>query len=390
MTPTSILCVNAGSSSLKFNVYAVESAAGEPRGILAGEIEAIGQPMSRRWVVDSSGAKHKATCDAPDHAAASRLLFQCLAEHGVTTIAAVGHRLVHGGVAYDAPALVDRAMLARLQQLIPFAPLHLPSELALIESISREYAGIPQVACFDTSFHRSMPEIAQRFALPIDLWNAGLRRYGFHGISYESVVATLGPEVRERTVIAHLGQGSSLVAVRAGKPIDTTMGFTPTGGVAMGTRTGDLDPGVLLHLLRDMGRSVAEVERLVNFESGVLALSETSSDMKTLLELAPTDRRAQLAIDIYCYQVRKAIGGFAAALGGLELLVFAGGIGENAAPIRESICAGLGFLGIAIDPSRNGRSDGIISSPPSACAVRVVRTDEALVIARHVRRIVSI
>lgn len=280
----------------------------------------------------------------------------------------IGHRIVHGGPEHQDPAVVDSALVAALEAAIPFAPLHLPSELALLHASQASYAGIPHVTCFDTGFHRTLPPVARHFALPARLHDAGVRRYGFHGLSYEYIVSALDPAHTRRAVIAHLGSGASLAAIRNGESIDTTMGLTPTGGIAMGTRTGDLDPGVILHLL-DSGHDAAAVRQLVDHDGGLKGLSGTTSDMQALLAARATDPRAALAIDVFCYQARKAIGAFAAALGGLEDLVFTGGIGEHAETVRAQICDGLGYL----EPLR----------------IHVVATDEERMIARHALRLAT-
>jgi acetate kinase len=249
--------------------------------------------------------------------------------------------------------------------------------------VADRFPDLPQVACFDTAFHRSMPALAQRLPLPRALGGEALRRYGFHGLSYEYVIGVLGADGRGRTIIAHLGNGASLVAIRDGRPMDTTMGLTPIGGIVMGTRTGDLDPGVLLFLMREEGYDARRLERLVAMESGLLGISAVSSDMKTLLERRATDPRAADAVASFCYSVRKQIGAFAAVLGGVDLLVFTGGIGERAAPVRGEICQGLEHLGIRLDPRKNADNAMSISAPDSACGVRVIPTNEDLMIARH-------
>jgi acetate kinase len=280
---------------------------------------------------------------------------------------------------------VEAPLLATLRRLVAFAPLHLPSAIQGIEAVAARFPGLPQVACFDTAFHRRMPEVAQRFPLPHDLWHAGVRRYGFHGLSYEYIVATLGAAAQGRLVIAHLGNGASLAALHHGQPLDTTMGFTPTGGVMMGTRSGDLDPGVLLHLMHAKGYDVRQIERLVNHQAGLLGVSGISPDMQTLLEQREREPHAAQAIELFCYQLRKHIGALTAVLGGLDILVFTGGIGEHAAPVRWEACRGLAYLGIDLDPQRNAVHADVISTPGSACIVRVIPTNEDLMIARHTR-----
>jgi acetate kinase len=330
-----ILAVNCGSSSLKYAVFEGEQRTG------GGVVSGIGVPGG-----------HATHADAV-HAALE----------GLPTPEAVGHRLVHGGPKLLEPVRIDPAVLELLGEAVPFAPLHLPPALAAIEAVARRHPRVPQVACFDTSFHRSIPEVARRFPLPRQVDALGVRRYGFHGLSYEWVMSEL--RLRGRAVIAHLGNGASMCAVRDGICIDTTMGLTPAGGFMMGTRSGDLDPGVVVFLLQTMSRE--EVARMVDREAGLLGISEATSDMKTLL--ASDDPRARLAVEMFCYQARKAAAALAAALGGLETLVFTGGIGEHAAEIRDRICKGLAHLG--------------------RFEVKVIAADEERVIARHVRGVLA-
>jgi len=310
--------------------------------------------------------------------------FATLEKLRLPAAAAVGHRIVHGGADHIAPEKVDAPLLEGLRRLIPYAPLHLPAEIQGIEAVAARFPELPQVACFDTAFHRRMPELAQRFPLPRIFWDEGLRRYGFHGLSYEYIVDQIGAAALGRAVIAHLGNGASMAAVKKGQPIETTMGFTPTGGFMMGTRTGDLDPGLLIHLLTQ-GYDAFTLEQLVNDQSGLLGVSGISPDMKTLLDRREHDAHAAEAIDMFCYQLRKTIGALTAALGGLDTLVFTGGIGEHAAPVRWQVCQGLAYLGIQLDSQQNERHAPVISSAKSQCMVRVVPTNEDLMIARHTR-----
>jgi acetate kinase len=303
-----------------------------------------------------------------------------------TRPAAVGHRLVHGGPDHVAPARVDAALRTALDRLVPLSPLHLPAELAALDAVSSRWPDAPQVVCFDTAFHQTLPPVARRLALPAALDAAGVRRYGFHGLSYASIVSALPPARLRRAVIAHLGSGASMAAIRDGRSVDTTMGFSPSGGLVMATRPGDLDPGVLVYLL-DHGHDARSLERLINHESGLRALSETTGDMRQLLDQRAADPRAALAIDVFCYHARKTIGAFAAALGGLETLVFTGGIGEHAAPIRAEICRGLEFLGIELDEAGNAAGAPIVST--GRCEVRVMHTDEEREIARATRRVLG-
>jgi acetate kinase len=381
MAPT-ILCLNGGSSSLKFAVYRI-SDAGEER-VFSGAIEAIGAEGGRAWLRAGDKVLSDQSGTFADHTEAVKTMFAALKTQGVTKLAAAGHRIVHGGPKFTAPQRIEDRLKAALRELIPFAPLHLPSQVAMIEAVSAHFPDLPQVACFDTAFHSRMPEVAQRFALPDKLWEQGIKRYGFHGLSYEYVVGKLGAELGPRAVIAHLGNGSSMVALRDGVSIDTSMGLTPTGGFMMGTRSGDLDPGVLLHLLRS-GYSAEKLEVLLNHEGGLLGVSGESSEMKLLLERRKTDPAAALAVQMFCYQIRKFVGAYAAALGGLDTLVFTGGIGEHAAEVRAEICSGLQYLGIGLDGAANNRNAEVVSAAGSSCVVRVVETDEDLMIARHTR-----
>jgi acetate kinase len=382
--PTRVLCLNAGSSSLKAAVFELSAA---ERRLAQAALERLGQDDARLWVRDAGGETIvDRTLAVPDHAhAVQELIAELERAPGVFPPAAVGHRVVHGGPHRTEPARIDDRLRAELAELVPFAPLHLPAEIRCIEAVARHFPEALQVACFDTAFHRRMPAVAQRFPLPRALWDEGVRRYGFHGLSYEFVVSELGADARGRIVIAHLGNGASMAAVEDGAPIDTTMGFTPTGGLMMGTRSGDLDPGVLVHLLAARGYDAARIDELVNRESGLLGVSGSSADMKTLLESEGRDPRAAEAVALYCHHLRRAIGALAATLGGLDALVFTGGIGEHAPPVRERACAGLGHLGVALDPAANAAGAAVISSRASHCTVRVVSTNEELVVARHTR-----
>jgi acetate kinase len=369
-----VLCVNSGSSSLKLALYEGDTRIG------TSVVEGIGLSAGRLTVSVYGGTLRD---EAVVFADVFSALCAVLDSAAFPAPDGIGHRVVHGGTAHAAPEPVTARLLAELRSLVPLAPLHLSAALAGIDAMSTRFAEVPQVACFDTAFHRGMPEVAQRLPLPRALHAKGIRRYGFHGLSYEYIVGTLGADTLGRAVLAHLGNGASLAAVHDGRPVDTTMGFTPTGGVMMGTRTGDLDPGVLVHLLTHGGLDTAALERLVDHESGLLGVSATTSDMRTLLATRATDRRSAEAVELFCYVLRKHIGALTAALGGIDTLVFTGGIGERAAAIREETCAGLEHLGIRIDRERNARHDEVISASESACTVRIVRTDEDLVIARH-------
>ncbi|HLK12474.1 MAG TPA: acetate/propionate family kinase [Candidatus Binatia bacterium] len=378
-----ILCLNAGSSSFKVALYALDAV--ETR-LLVGAVEETDGGAGRLWLRAGDGrpvADERLDVAAP--AAAVHALLDALAAHGVGVPAAVGHRIVHGGPDHAAPVRVDAELLAALRRLVPFAPLHLPVALAGVEAVAARLPGVPQVACFDTAFHRGMPAVAQRLPLPRALWDAGIRRYGFHGLSYEYVVQEVGAAALGRAVIAHLGNGASLAAVREGRSVDTTMGFTPAGGCMMGTRPGDLDPGILVHLLAQRGYDAAALERLVEHESGLRGVSGVTPDMRTLLARRDGEPPAREAVELFCYSVRKHVGALATVLGGLDTLVFTGGIGERAAPVREEICRGLEHLGVRLDARRNAAHAPVVSAAESRCTVRVVPTDEDLMIARHTR-----
>jgi acetate kinase len=310
-----------------------------------------------------------------------------------TSIKAVGHRIVHG-MKYSEPERVTPKLLAELHRITPYAPDHLPREIGLIEAFHRCHPGLAQVACFDTAFHRSMPPVARRLPIPRRYGAKGVERYGFHGLSYAYLMEELRRldpvAAKGRVILAHLGNGASLAAVRRGKSVDTSMGFTPTAGLVMSTRTGDLDPGLAYYLKRAEGMSPARFQRMVNHESGLLGVSGTSSDVRDLCASEGSDFRAAEAVDLFCYQVRKWIGSFAAALGGLDVLVFAAGIGENSPPIRNRICEGLGFLGIELDRKRNAKNAPLISPDAGPVKVRVIRTDEELMIARSVIRVLKL
>jgi acetate kinase len=385
-----ILCLNAGSSSLKFAVYRFSDAGRETEEerLFSGAVEEVGAAEGRLWLRGAAGSLPDRKAPFAGHAEAAEAMFSALAEQGSDHFLAAGHRVVHGGPLFYSPQRVDSHVLAQLKKLVPFAPLHLPCQIAIAEELSRRVPNLPQVVCFDTAFHRELPEVAKRFALPRRFWDEGVIRYGFHGLSYEFVSAKLGKELGSRAIIAHLGNGASMVALRDGKPVDTSMGLTPTGGFMMGTRTGDLDPGVILYLLRQ-GWNGEQLEALLDRESGLAGVSGLTSDMKMLLEQGGREPRAAQAVEMFCYQVRKFIGGFAAALNGLDTLVFTGGIGERAAPVRAEVCRGLDHLGVRLNAEKNAQHAGVISDANSACRVCVVPTDEDLMIARHTRRVVD-
>ncbi len=380
-----ILCLNSGSSSLKFALYELGNKKEEL--FVEGAAESIGLQGGRLWVCDVTkkiiADKRR---DFSGHKAAVRAVFDVIEELSLPLPYGVGHRIVHGGPNYSSPVKVDEDVIKALRKLIPFAPLHLPDEILGIEAVSGHFPELPQVACFDTAFHRSMPEISQRFPLPRYFWDEGVRHYGFHGLSYEYILSVLGTEASGRVIIAHLGNGASMAAVKNGRPMDTTMGFSPTGGFMMSTRSGDLDPGILLYLMKEKGYDAGKIEHLVNHESGLLGVSSISPDMKTLLDNRK-DPKAYQAVKMFCYQLRKYIGSLAAALEGVDVLVFTGGIGEKAAPVRRNVCQGLRHLGVHLDDGLNEIHAGTITTPQSPCTVRVIPTNEDLVIARHTHKL---
>lgn len=359
----SVLALNIGSSSIKFAVY---TAAEELR--LKGKAERIGLENSSLHVTDAAGAVLRdEQRPLVDHNAALEAVLECAT---VYKLQAVGHRLVRGGVDDWGPQPVTPELLDRLRDMIPYFPDHLPYQVRAIEKVAALDAGLRQVVAFDTAFHRGMPRIAQLYPLPRDLFDQGILRYGFHGLSYEYVLGELARDAGSavahgRVVIAHLGNGCSMAAIRDGRPVDTTMGFTPTGGLMMSSRSGDLDPEVILYLLQRKNLTPAEVSDIVNRKAGLLGISGTSSDMRDLVERRSTDPSAAEAVELFCYQARKFLGAMAAALGGIDTLVFTGGIGENAPEIRKGICHGMEYLGL------------------SGASVRVIPTNEELMIARH-------
>jgi len=385
-----ILTINGGSSSIKFALF---EAGDSLRRILEGGIERIGLPEATLRVKGVKQADNfSRPVTAPDHTVAVSVLMDWIEERsGRDALTAVGHRVVHGGPKYSKPQRITAEMVEELHRLSAFDPEHLPEEILLTEAFHRRFPDLPQVACFDTAFHHDLPRIAQLLPIPRRYEAQGVRRYGFHGLSYAFLMGELArlagtKAARGRVILAHLGNGASLAAVHDGKPVDTSMSFTPTAGVPMSTRSGDLDPGLVWYLARTEKMSAKQFNEMVNSRSGLLGISEASSDMRDLLERETQDVRAAEAVALFCYQVKKWIGAFAAALGGLDTLVFAGGIGENAPPVRARICDGLGFLGIELEEKRNAAREGVISATTSRVAVRVVPTDEELMIARSVCR----
>ncbi len=387
--PKYLLVVNAGSSSIKFAIYQTDTALTHLTADATGQIEGIGnQPsLTIKSVEGLVLVDHRLSVDeVPDHASAIALIHTWLLNYlAGGTLLAVGHRVVHGGQHYSAPVLINATVLAELETLIPLAPLHQPHNLTIIHLLLESMPSIPQVACFDTAFHHTQPDVAQRFAIPRSFTDEGVRSYGFHGLSYEyitSVLPKLEPKLSHaRIIIAHLGNGASLCAIHNGQSIATTMGFSPLDGLVMGTRCGNIDPGVLLYLMDHHKMNAHAVEQLLYYQSGLLGVSGVSNDMRTLL--ASDDPHAQEAIELFIYRINREIGSLIAALGGIDALVFTGGIGEHSAEIRTKVCHQAAWLGIELDDSANQAAAMHISTPNSKRSVWVLPTDENLMIAHH-------
>ena len=388
-----ILTVNGGSSSIKFALF---EGGGTLTLVLAGAIERIGFSNATLTVKAAIAADSVSQpILARDHTAAVDAFMKWIEVHNITdALCAVGHRVLQGGPAYYKPQRVTADMLAELRKLSPFDPDHIPEELELIEAFRNCFPRLAQIACFDTAFHHDMPRVAQLIAIPRRYEAQGIRRYGFHGLSYAFLLEKLGTIAgtqasRGRVILAHLGNGASLAAVKDGRSVDTSMSFTPASGVPMGSRSGDLDPGIVAYLSATEKMTASDFNKMVNSQSGLLGISETSSDMRDLLEREAEDVRAAEAVELFCYQIKKCIGAFAAAMGGVDTLVFAGGVGENSAVVRSRICEDLAFLGIELDERRNGTNADVISSPSSQGIVRVIHTDEELMIATTVNQILA-
>ena len=393
-TKTCVLTINGGSSSIKFALF---EAAGAPRRILRGQIEGIGLPQCSFAVKGLNQAdSFSRPIVAPDHTAAVAILMDWVQERIASgALTAVGHRVVHGGPKYWEPQRITPAMVEELRQLSPFDPEHLPEEILLTEAFRRRFPDLPQIACFDTAFHHNMPRVARLLPIPRRYDAKGVHRYGFHGLScaylMEELARMAGAKAAQgRVILAHLGNGASITAVRGGKSIDTSMSFTPTAGLPMSTRSGDLDPGLGWYLARTEQVTAKQFHHMINHESGLLGVSEISSDMRELLLRENEDVRAAEAVALFCYQAKKWICSMAGALEGLDTLVFAGGIGENAPEVRARICRGLDFLGIKLDEAKNAAGAPIVSSDDSPATVRVIRTDEEWIIAQIVCRILGL
>jgi acetate kinase len=388
-----VLAMNGGSSSIKFALFQT----GEPlQRKLVGKIDRIGLSGTNLTFHELTQSQQVSrSIQATDQRSAVNFLVDTLEEQiGFASVSAVGHRVVHG-MKHTEPESVTQGLLDELHRISSYDPDHLPREIELIEALRQRYPKLPQVACFDTAFHRTMPRAAKLLPIPRRFDAMGIQRYGFHGLSYAYLMKELGnvagtKVAQGRVILAHLGNGASLAAVRDGWSIDTSMGFTPAGGLIMGTRSGDLDPGVAWYMMQAEHLTPQQFNHLINHESGLLGVSETSSDMRDLLAHESEDVRAAEAVALFCYQVKKWIGAFAAALGGVNTLVFAGGIGENAPLVRARICDGLGFLGIEIDEKRNAANAHVISAETSRVTVRVMHTDEELMIAKTVCRVLGL
>ncbi len=381
LTPRPVLALNSGSSSFKFGLYLVQATLAHAvtvEKLLSDSLDSI----------DVGNAQ-------PSIAAFFERIFDHISDRiakaGLPSPEAIGHRVVHGGPALHQHGVLDAAMLRQIEDAAPFAPLHTARALAAIRAAQQHFSGLPQVACFDTVFHASMPDVARVLPIPVAWQQAGIRRYGFHGLSCESILQQLGDDLPARVIVAHLGHGASITAIHRGQSVDTSMGLTPTGGVIMGTRSGDLDPGVLIYLVRLQKLDGEMLENLLDHQSGLLGISGISSDMRRLHAAAPTDARARLAIQMFCASVAKQIAAMVTVLDGVDLLVFTGGIGENDAHVRLEICRGLSWIGVNLDEPCNQSAgqriaiglSAAIHSPASRCTVRVMASQEDVQIARH-------
>lgn len=386
--PRRVLTINRGSSSLKFAIFGGDDREGvDPKAILTGKIDRIGLEGCTIQIVDLAAKTTVKEKLEPSVDPIAALIEQLKKQSQLDEIEFVGHRIVHGGSRRSEPAWIDSALVAELRGLIAIDPDHMPIELEAVAAIERELPGIRQVACFDTAFHAHIPRVARTLPIPYELTEEGIVRYGFHGLSYEYILGELerldSAAVAGRVIVAHLGSGASMAAILDRACVDTTMAFSPAAGLMMGTRSGDLDPGVLIHLIKQKRLSLKELNDLVNKKSGLLGVSGISPDVADLLAVEAGNERAELALNVFCHIARKHVGGLAAVLGGLDTLVFTGGIGEHAPAIRARICSGLDFLGIDLDASQNEKGAAIVSKPNSKVTVRVVATNEEIVVARR-------
>ncbi|MGA3294781.1 MAG: acetate/propionate family kinase [Candidatus Acidiferrales bacterium] len=382
-----ILTMNRGSGTLKATLYEVKD---EPALVLSIAVERAGTSAARVKIVSAtSGTLCDRAIESREENADLTAIFDWLSERGYAgQLIAAGHRLVYGGAHYTEPQRIGPELLTELKELARLDPDHMPEAIRGIRFIAQRFPKLPQVASFDTAFHASLPKVARMYALPRGMYDEGIRRYGFHGISCEYILQELrstdGARAQGRVIVAHLGNGASMTAVRNGRSVDTSMGFTPLEGLVMGTRSGDIDPAAVLYIQEQRKISPEETSSLLNRESGLLGVSGISADMRDLLQKEAGDSCAAEAVELFCYRAKKYLGAYTAALGGLDVLVFSGGIGENAPEIRERICAGLEFLGIELDAALNRTNAGLISSSHSRVRVRVIQTDEDWMIAQHV------
>ena len=385
---SNILSINAGSSSIKFALFEVSDSI---QLIFKGVIERIGQKKSSLFIKGlSKNDSFLKALDIPNYAVAATILMDFIENNCKhQELAAIGHRLVHGGSKYSETQRITKTLIENVQQISSLDPEHLPEELSLVKAFQSRFPNIPQIACFDTYFHRTIPRIAKLLTIPRRYEAQGIHKYGFHGLSYSFLMEELTQQAgsiaaQGRVILAHLGNGASLAAVKQGKSMDTSMGFTPTAGIPAGTRSGSLDPGLFWYLVRVKGMDAKEFNDMTNYQSGLLGISETSSDMRNLLELEKQDSRAADAINLFCYEIKKYIGAYAATLGGLDTLIFSGGIGEQSSQVRSRICEELGFLGINLDDTLNAENQAVISIQKSPVTVRVIKTNEELMIAKMV------
>ena len=387
-----VLTINGGSSSIKFALYEIERSL---KQLFYGKMENIGTKNTKLSFTNADTHEENSfDINAADHTNAGNLLIEWLEKQdGFVSVKAIGHRIVHG-MKHTDPQQVTSELLDELKKISAYDPEHLPGEINLIELFQKRYPLLPQIACFDTSFHSSMPPVAKMLPIPRRYNEKGIQRYGFHGLSYAWLMEELkqiqGNETAQgKIILAHLGNGASIAAVKDGISIDTSMGFTPTSGLPMGTRSGDLEPGVAWYLMKVEKLTPEQFSHLINHESGLLGVSETSSDMRELIKIKDTDSRAAEAIELFCYQAKKWIGSYIAVLGGLDTLIFSGGIGENAPEVRDRICHGLQFLGIELDEAKNLKNEAVISTDTSKVCVRVIKTNEELMIARLVCNVLN-
>jgi acetate kinase len=385
---SAVLALNSGSSSVKFGLYLV--GAPIPKVLFSGEVESIAGREGKFWAKGGNGkVLVSESANFETHREAIARVGRFLVDRNAVNPSAVGHRVVHGGSTLRRHCIIDEAVRRQLDSAAAFAPLHNPVALSVIRFAQEHFPQVPQVACFDTTFHAAMPEVAHTLPIPLELRSEGIRRYGFHGLSCESIIRQLGDDPPGRLIIAHLGNGVSVTAVRAGQSVDTSMGLTPSGGVIMGTRCGDLDPGVVVYLMREMNLDADRLEVLINSRSGLLGLSGIDSDMRRLHELSAASDDARLAIKMFCYSVRKQIAAMTAVLDGLDLLAFTGGIGEHDPEVRAEICGGLSCVGVKLDLAENKASMDTISHSTSRCLVRVLQSQEDVQIAIHAWKLTS-